>query len=98
MKSIPNDYLHFGDFDIAGIGIFLNEYKKHLQKKATFFIPENIRSILRENGNRERFNKQKANFKIEEIEEKQILDLIKIINTEKKGLDQEFFIDKECQR
>jgi len=97
MKSIPNDYLHFGDFDMAGIGIFLNEYKKHLPTKATFFIPENIRSIIREHGNRERFNKQKLNFKIEEIKEKQILDLVKIINTEKKGLDQEFYIDKESQ-
>ncbi len=97
MKSIPNDYLHFGDFDIAGIGIYLNEYKKHLSKKATFFIPENIQNIIKKNGNRERYNKQKLNFKIEEIKEKQILDLVKIISTEKKGLDQEFYIEKEDQ-
>lgn len=94
MKSIPNNYLHFGDFDIAGIGIYLNEYKKHLSKKATFFIPENIQNKIRNNGNRERYNKQKLNFKIEEITEKQVLELIKIINIEKKGLDQEFFIKK----
>jgi hypothetical protein len=25
MKSVPNDYIHFGDFDISGIGIYLNE-------------------------------------------------------------------------
>ncbi len=92
MKSIPNNYLHFGDFDIAGIGIYLNEYKKHLSTKATFFIPENIQSVIRNNGNRERYNKQKLNFKIEEINEKQVLALVKIINIEKKGLDQEFYI------
>ena len=22
MKSVPNDYIHFGDFDISGIGIY----------------------------------------------------------------------------
>ena len=93
MKSIPNDYLHFGDFDIAGIGIYLNEYKKHLSQKATFFIPKNIKNILRKNGNRERFNKQKTNFKKEDIQESKILDLIEIINSEKKGLDQEYYIE-----
>lgn len=92
MKSIPNNYLHFGDFDIAGIGIYLNEYKKHLLQKATFFIPENIKSVLRENGNRERYNKQKLNFKIADVQESRILDLIEMINIEKKGLDQEYFI------
>lgn len=92
MISIPNNYLHFGDFDLAGIGIYLNEYKKHLGLKATFFIPENIKSILREYGNRERFNKQKLNFKIEDIQESGIRDLVEIIMFEKKGLDQEFFI------
>ena len=92
MSSIPNNYLHFGDFDLAGIGIYLNEYKKHLGSKATFFIPENIKSILREYGNRERFNKQKLNFKIEDIQESGIRDLIDTIMLEKKGLDQEFFI------
>jgi hypothetical protein len=92
MKTIPNNYLHFGDFDIAGIGIYLNEYKKHLSERATFFIPENIERVLKENGNRERFNKQKLNFKKEDIKELKILDLLELIHQERKGLDQEFFI------
>lgn len=94
MSSIPNNYLHFGDFDLAGIGIYLNEYKKHLASKATFFIPENIKTILREYGNRERFDIQKLNFKIEDIHESEIRDLIELIMVEKKGLDQEYFIEK----
>ena len=92
MTSIPNKYLHFGDFDLAGIGIYLNEYKRHLSEKAGFFIPPNIKDDIRKNGNRKRFNIQKQNFKIEEIQEPDLLDLIAIINTEKKGLDQEYFI------
>lgn len=97
LKSIPNNYLHFGDFDFAGIGIYLNEYKKHLSQKAMFFIPENIKSDLRENGNRERFNNQKLNFKTDSIEEVKILELLEIINLEKKGLDQEYYIETESQ-
>ena len=92
MKSIPNNYLHFGDFDIAGIGIYLNEYKKHLSKKASFFIPENIKNDIREKGNRKRYDEQKINFNINSIEEASLLDLVQIINTENKGLDQEYFI------
>jgi len=91
MKSIPNNYLHYGDFDIAGIGIYLNEYKKHLLQRATFFIPENIKSALK-NGNPERYNLQKVNFNLEDIKELELLDLIKLINKAKKGLDQEYFI------
>lgn len=97
MNSIPNNYLHFGDFDIAGIGIYLNEYKKHLQGKASFFIPENIKSVLRKNGNRERFDNQKINFKIESIQEAKIIELIEIIKLEKKGLDQEYYIEIAIQ-
>jgi hypothetical protein len=77
MESIPNNYLHFGDFDIAGIGIYLNE---------------NIKIVLKENGNRERFDNQKINFKIDNIQESKVLELIEIIKLEKKGLDQEYYI------
>lgn len=92
MKSIPNQYLHFGDFDFAGIGIYLNEYKCHLLGKASYFIPENIKMDIHNHGNRDRFNKQKRNFDIKKIQETKIIDLIKIISSEKKGLDQEYYI------
>lgn len=94
LKSISNNYLHFGDFDIAGIGIYLNEYKKHLSNKTEFFIPKNIEKDLAENGNRERYNNQKVNFKLNEIEETKLLKLIDIINNKKKGLDQEYYISE----
>jgi len=93
LQSIPNNYLHFGDFDISGIGIYINEYKKHLSNKAKFFIPQNIEKELKENGNRERYNNQKVNFKINEIKEVKLFKLIEIIKKEKKGLDQEYYIE-----
>lgn len=93
MNSIPNNYLHFGDFDFAGIGIYFNEYKKHLSEKATLFIPDNIHNDLRNLGNRERYDKQRINFEIDKIQEPKVLDLIELIKKEKKGLDQEYYID-----
>lgn len=92
LQSIPNKYLHFGDFDIAGIGIYLNEYKKHLQEKATFFIPPNIDQLLEDYGDRHRFDIQKENFNPNAICEKKLFQLFKTIQQHKKGLDQEFFI------
>ncbi|MGW8123781.1 DUF7281 domain-containing protein [Roseivirga echinicomitans] len=93
MKSIPNNYLHFGDFDIAGIGIYINEYKCHLSNKSSFYIPNNIEMDIKKNGNRKRFDNQKINFDIKKTQEPLIKDLIRIINSEKKGLDQEYYIN-----
>jgi len=92
LKSIPNRYLHFGDFDIAGVGIYLNEYKKHLKKRARFLIPETIENDLKEKGNRDRYDLQKQNFKIEDVEEPRLINLVNLIHKYKKGLDQEFYI------
>lgn len=94
LQSIPNNYLHFGDFDFAGIGIYLNEFKKHLSEKASFFIPENIENLISENGNKERYNQQRINFVVETIQEKDLLQLINVIHKHKKGLDQEILIRK----
>ena len=54
LKSIPNNYLHFGDFDFAGIGIYLNGYKKYISEKATFFIPNEIENLIIQFGNNRR--------------------------------------------
>jgi len=92
LQSIPNHYLHFGDVDFAGIGIYLNEFKKHLSEKASFFIPENIENFISEYGNKERYDEQKINFDTETIQEGKLSELIKIIHRYKKGLDQEILI------
>ena len=81
---------------MAGIGIYLNEYKYHLLNKASFYIPENIKTDIHKYGNRKRFDNQKTNFDIKKIQEPEIIDLIMIINSEKKGLDQEFYIKSKA--
>ena len=92
MNSIKNNYLHFGDFDFAGIGIYINEYKKHLSERASLFIPENIKNDLKK-GSRARYDKQRINFEIADIQEPKVLELIELIKKEKKGLDQEYYIN-----
>ena len=95
LQSIPNKYLHFGDLDFAGIGIYLNEYKKHLGNRATFFVPEYANTLLERYGNSGLYDNQKSHFCIEEIEEIKLNHLITIIHKYKKGLEQEIFIKIE---
>jgi len=93
LQSIPNKYLHFGDFDFAGIGIYLNEYKKHLADKASFFIPAGIEKFIMTHGNRHRYDIQKGMFDEEMLDEKDLRELTTLFHKYKKGLDQEIFIN-----
>lgn len=92
LQSIPNNYLHFGDFDFAGIGIYLHEFKKHLEERTRFFVPENIDDLIKEFGNKRRYDEQKINFDKKKISESKLLKLIETIHIRRKGLDQEILI------
>jgi len=92
LESIPNEFLYFGDFDFAGIGIYLNEYKKFLADRATFFIPENIEHMICNHGKRALYDTQRINFDKQTIGESNLLNLIGMIHNHKKGLEQEVFL------
>ncbi len=95
IKNTPNNYLHFGDFDFEGINIFLNEYKKHIGNKAEFFIPDQIEKMIREKGNSNNYNTQIYREPIlDDISNKGLIDLVKIIHKCKKGLEQEYLINE----
>jgi predicted house-cleaning noncanonical NTP pyrophosphatase (MazG superfamily) len=93
LQSIQNNYLHFGDFDLSGIGIYLNEFKKYLNNKAKFFTPDNIDEMIKNSGSKKRYDEQKVNFEATKITENNLLQLIDSIHKHKKGLDQEIFIN-----
>jgi hypothetical protein len=95
MQSIQNSYLHFGDLDLAGIGIYLNEFKKHLGNRATFFVPNNANELLDRYGNRELYDNQRYNFEVGKIDEYKLNHLIEMIHEFKRGLEQEIFINIE---
>lgn len=91
LQTIPNNYLHFGDFDFAGLNIYCNEYKKHLKDKAKFLLPPDIEHLLSTKGNRDNYNNQTIQFDKNEIGEENILSLLGLIEKYKKGLEQEIF-------
>lgn len=92
LQSIPNNYLHFGDFDFAGIGIYLNEFQKYIGERANFFVPNNIEKLIVNLGSKKRYDVQKINFDPQQIKENKVLNLMEIIHKNKKGLDQEGLI------
>ena len=94
IKNIPNNYLHFGDFDFEGINIFLNEYKKHIGDKAKFFIPDEIEKMIKEKGNSDNYNTQVYKEPhISKVNDESLIALIKTIHKHKKGLEQEYLIN-----
>lgn len=92
LKDIPNEYLHFGDFDFAGINIYYNEFMKHLGDRASFFVPENIESLMIKYGNRNLFTNQKLQYRASQIKESNVIELITFIYKYGKGLEQEVLI------
>ncbi len=94
--SLENEYIHFGDYDLAGIHIYLNEIVPRLKnsKSYSMFIPENIEELIKQYGNRELFEKQKRYLSIEP-KETSLIELKKIILKYKKGLEQEGLSKRE---
>ncbi len=90
IESLENEYIHFGDYDLAGINIYINEIVPQLKKskKYSMFIPNNIESLIQKYGDRELFEKQKRYLDIE-IEDRDVMRLKEIIKKYKKGLEQE---------
>ena len=94
LASIPNLYIHFGDFDLAGIHIFLSEFQKHLGiGRTSLLIPEDISSRL-SYGSARRYNEQYARYKDIKSDRIEIQQLIDLIHHERKGYDQEGYISQ----
>ena len=87
LQLMPNRYLHFGDFDFAGINIYMQEYKKHLGERASFLIPDGIEVLFEKHGNRKLYDGQHLNDNL--IDESAVKELISKIHKHKKGLEQE---------
>jgi len=90
LRLINNEYCHFGDFDLAGIHIFLSEIYNIIGNRASFLIPDDIEERLK-NGISERYDKQ-LQYKDMKIEDKNLQRLVCLIHKYKKGYDQEGYI------
>lgn len=95
LQCIPNPYVHFGDFDLAGIHIYQSEFYKYLgPERASFFVPEDIEERLAK-GSRERYADQFARFGKMQVEDIRLEPLVQLIHRHQRGYDQEGYISFE---
>lgn len=92
LQTISNPYIHFGDFDFAGMGIYIHEYKRYLRSRATWFVPADLESMLVKWGNKKLYDVQKITFDQHQVEETGILKMIELMHKYKRGLEQEALI------
>ena len=93
LMGIPNRYVHFGDFDLAGIHIFLTEFQKYLGDRASFLIPSDIEQRLTQ-GSATRYNIQYNKFHTLRCTDTRLQSLIGLIMNYHKCYDQEGYIIK----
>ena len=93
LMGIPNRYVHFGDFDLAGIHIFLAEFQQFLGVRSSFLIPSDIKERL-QIGSQERYNCQISRFKNLKCDDEKIQTVIYLINKYHRCYDQEGYINK----
>ena len=93
LMGIPNRYVHFGDFDLAGIHIFLTEFQKYLGDRASFLIPSDIEQRLTQ-GSATRYNIQYNKFHTLRCTDTKLQSLIELIMNYHKCYDQEGCIIK----
>ncbi|WP_027455078.1 DUF7281 domain-containing protein [Xylanibacter brevis] len=91
LKSISNKYVHFGDFDMAGISIYLTEFQKYLGDRASFLIPSDLEQRLSQ-GSSVRYNAQYDKFHTLHCSDKNIQSLLELINKYCRCYDQEGYI------
>ena len=88
---IPNRYIHFGDFDLAGVHIYLSEFYAHLGDRASFLVPSDIEKRLAK-GNASLYDQQYAKFKNMKVTDARLQPLVDMIHHYRKGYEQEGYI------
>uniref|UniRef100_UPI00404896E8 DUF7281 domain-containing protein n=1 Tax=Aliarcobacter sp. TaxID=2321116 RepID=UPI00404896E8 len=91
LESFSGEYLHFGDFDLAGINIYLNTIVPKLKKAKSysFLIPNNIYEIIKEKNYQKDYSNQTRFLNITSKEDKNLQKLIEFIKIHKITIEQE---------
>lgn len=59
ISKISNKYIHFGDFDFAGLSIYYDKIKPKLKTKETYFlVPDEIFDLIKYHGSKATYDKQ----------------------------------------
>ena len=91
LQTIPNSYVHFGDFDLAGIHIFMTEFHQKISHRSSFLIPADIEKRL-QNGSQERYDNQFSKYGHLKCDDDRVQHLINLINKYHRCYDQEGYI------
>ena len=91
VQKISNQYIHFGDFDPAGLSIYIHEYRNRLPvHRCSYFIPQNIDELIGKYGLTSLYDKQIYLLKNIDFQlYPEIKKLINIMQKYRKGLEQE---------
>ena len=93
LQQIQNDYLHFGDFDLSAIALYIVEFKNKLKnKKCSFFIPDNINDLIVNSKNKKDYIKQQNDKRVVGVDfekHNEVIDLVKLIKENKRTVEQE---------
>ncbi len=102
LKGISNKYIHFGDFDLAGVKIFETEFAVHLRddnkntRRCSMFIPADIEERLRD-GVRKRYDEQLPECESLSSPDPEVQRLLSLIHKHRRGYDQEGYIHRHPQ-
>jgi len=95
LQTLPNPYLHFGDFDLSGLQIYISEYKRHLgAARCNFFVPDNMEELIQTYGNSELYDQQLHHTKNLDLSgHPEVAWLGNLIIRYAKGLEQEILLE-----
>lgn len=94
LMGISNPYVHFGDFDLAGIRIFMTEFHRYLPGRSSYLLPPDIEERLK-NGSTERFHGNYYENRHLSSDIPELQALIDLIMRYHKGYDQEGYINRD---
>ena len=91
LESFEGEYIHFGDFDLAGANIYINTIIPKLKKakKYSFLIPDNIYEIMKKRNYKKDYQNQLNYRNIESKDDLILQKLISFIKKYKITLEQE---------
>lgn len=92
LEFINNKYVHFGDFDLAGIKIFITEFHRYFPERSSFLIPTDIEDRIIKFGSQERFNGNYYENRNIHSDLPEVQHLIELILKYHKCYDQEGYI------
>lgn len=90
-RTLPNKKIYFGDFDLAGIDIYLHQIKP-LNTNIEFVIPKDLDILIKDFGDNHLYKKQLSKYKNLKSDDPKIQTIIDTIHKYQKGLEQEYFV------